>query len=197
MLIWACALHCEAKPLIDRLRLQKISEPGDFDLYRHQQLDCVVSGIGGLNMAAAIGWAAAMHRQHRPLCWINLGIAGHARLEVGTLVRVSRISAEDQAHTIHLPPDPASDLPGEPLTSYNREQHLLARDTLVDMEGYAFMQKALRFSPAEWCQSIKIVSDNNDSPPHRDKQRISSLIEAQIDRIITFGDGLHARALAV
>ena len=53
MLIWVCALHCEAKPVIDYYRLSKSHDDNAFDLYQSDRMICVISGSGKLASAAA------------------------------------------------------------------------------------------------------------------------------------------------
>ena len=92
-LIIIVALACEAKPIIDHLRLQKL-QSSVFPLYINRAgadsemvTSVVVSGIGALNMAAAVAWIGAQ-LPVRNTVWLNLGIAGHQLLEVGSCVRV-------------------------------------------------------------------------------------------------------------
>ena len=61
MLIWVCAMHCEAKPVIDFYRLKKSHDDNAFDLYRGDKMACIISGIGKLASAAASAWIAARH----------------------------------------------------------------------------------------------------------------------------------------
>ena len=78
MLIWVCALHCEAKPVIDFYRLKKSHDGNAYDLYRGEDMVCIVSGPGKLASAAATAWIAAQEQSAGSLAWINLGVAGAA-----------------------------------------------------------------------------------------------------------------------
>ena len=82
MLIWVCALHCEAKPVIDFYRLKKSHDDTAYDLYRGQDMACIVSGPGKLASAAATAWIAGRQQQTASLTWINLGCAGAAELDI-------------------------------------------------------------------------------------------------------------------
>ena len=66
MLIWNCALHCEAKPIIDYYRLKKDPAENAFDVYQDERIACVVSGIGGINMAAATAWMLSFKSRLEP-----------------------------------------------------------------------------------------------------------------------------------
>ncbi|MDJ0834711.1 MAG: hypothetical protein QNJ69_14390 [Gammaproteobacteria bacterium] len=194
MLICCCALHCEAKPLIDHYRLQKLHAEHPFDVYRQQNIAVVVSGIGALNMAAATAWAAAFFEPARA-CWINLGVAGHQSLAVGELVVASQISQAGDNHSIYPVPLPKLRLALKPVISHAQPQSSYHDDALCDMEAYAFIHSASRFAPLELCHSLKIISDNAQHKPHRDKAAISQLIHARIDAIAGFAAQLMDLAL--
>ena len=194
MLIWSCALHCEAKPVIDYYRLQKDHAESAFDVYQNQHIACVVSGLGGINMAAATAWAAAHFNGSSPACWINLGIAGHKSLAIGELVVAGQITQADNPHSIYPVPLLKHRHPLKPVISHLHEQSHYADEALSDMEAYAFIHTASRFAPLELCQSLKIISDNAQSGPDRNKARISQLIHARIDEIAKFADQLNILA---
>ena len=90
MLIWVIALHCEAKPIIDFYRLKKTTAHKGFDLYQNQHMQCVISGIGKINAAAATAWVAALNQDQPSLAWINSGTAGGAEHALGSIFWVSK-----------------------------------------------------------------------------------------------------------
>lgn len=191
MLIWMCALHCEAKPIIDYYRLRKLSSTRGLDLYQTEGCQCVVSGIGALNMASATAWTAAQPFDEAGTCWVNLGIAGHRDFAVGTPIMASAITSPGHrpAYCIALPrvemgSSALQSLPDETWPDYPSNQ-------MVDMEAYAFMHAATRFIPPARCYSLKVISDNALNPPHRDKQRISDLIAKRIDVIARFAHAIQ------
>ena len=190
MLIWMCALHCEAKPLIDHYQLQKSNRHRGFDLYQRPDISCIVSGVGALRMAAATAWTAAIVGKDETRCWINLGIAGHRELEVGSLVLANHISMAEQSRNYSLTVDKPTILRSYPLESYLQQQSGYPQHAMVDMEGYAFIHTASGFTDIQWCQSLKVISDNDLSPAHRDKQRISELIAGNMKQISKFATDL-------
>jgi len=190
MLIWMCALHCEAKPVIDFYRLKKLSHPSEFDCYRHADILCVVSGIGAINMAAATAWSAALFAQNQSTAWINLGVAGHKDLAIGTTTIASKISQVDQPASIYPVPLTRHALTLMPVESQHMENRDYTDQVVFDLEAYAFIKIASRFSPLELCQCIKIISDNTNSPPTRDKAWISELVARSMHDIDDFARAL-------
>ena len=106
MLIWVCALHCEAKPVIDFYALKKSHDDKAFDLYRGDDMACVISGTGKVASSAACAWIAARAGNDTSLAWINLGTAGAARHDLGTIFSLHQIIDADDGRRYY--PAPAS-----------------------------------------------------------------------------------------
>jgi len=150
-----------------------------------------------LKMAAATAWAAALYKDQQPLCWINLGIAGHQSLEVGSRVLAGKISMPGQAREYHLLTQNSQDWVNAPLISFAQQQHEYHDTAMVDMEGYAFIDTASHFTDIKWCQSIKVISDNATSQAHRNKPAISRLIADHMPAIRDFANKLHHSSQSV
>mgnify|MGYP001108064408 CR=1 FL=1 len=194
MLIWMSALHCEAKPLIDFYRLKKSDGKQAFDLYQRDQIACIVSGIGQQRMAQAIDWGARLLASASGACWINLGIAGDKHLAIGSTVLASRVRQIDhsgQSDWLETGSPLAHSFISKPVTSLLREQTDYDQTTLYDMEAYAFIQRASRYASTERCQSIKIISDNSETAPDRNKARISQLIADNMPAIADYAEQLQ------
>lgn len=188
-----CALACEAKPMIDLLRLQKINHApyarfcGDLD---GRPVNLLISGVGAENMLSAINWL-----QEIEVCdnnaWLNIGIAGHQNLDLGQLVLVHCVSDPESTRR-HYPPLVVSyDGVSRPLISYNKPCTDYPQSALVDMEGSAFFTAALRSSSPELVQSLKVVSDNQLRDPEQlTAQGISDLIFAHAPAISKFASHL-------
>ena len=183
MLIWVCAMHCEAKPVIDFYRLKKSHADNAFDLYGGDNMACIISGIGKLASAAATAWIAARHDADAPIAWINLGIAGAATEEPGAIFALNQVIDADSGQRYYPVPGADSSLPGSACLTLGRPSEDYREDTLFDMEASGFMHSALRFSSAELTQSIKIVSDNPRHKTGKDRPRVSALIHRHIELI--------------
>jgi adenosylhomocysteine nucleosidase len=186
MLIWLCALKCEAKPVIDFYRLHKADAPSPFRLYRNQQVACVVSGIGRTAMHAATLWSHNLDDASVTTIRFNLGIAGQRDLDLGSL-RLAASFADDNGSIIlpaNLPLD--SSIGTMSLVTCDQPQDLYPADAMIDMEGQGFAEAARTLPGKKWFQSIKIISDNRHNPPHRDKAVISDLIAPHMPLIDRF-----------
>ena len=183
MLIWVCAMHCEAKPVIDFYRLKKSHDDNAFDLYRGDNMACIISGIGKLASAAASAWIAARHNHVASIAWINLGIAGAATDEPGAIFALNQVIDVDTGQRYYPAPGADSRLTGRACLTLSQPSEDYHENHLFDMEASGFMHSALRFSSAELTQSIKIVSDNHRCQTGKDRPRISALIQQHIEAI--------------
>ena len=195
LLVLVCALNCEAKPWIDHYKLKKACDR-PFDLYTSDsnQVCVLIGGIGALSTAAAVGWFGAraqLQGSVETVVWLNLGIAGHADLALGTPVRVHAFVGEESLRK-HYPPLTAKwSGDSRAVLSVNAPSNAYPDAMMVDMEAFAFYQTACLFSSAELVQSIKVISDNeshnaNDLNAHK----ITDLMRPHVPNVINFIDAL-------
>ncbi len=194
MLIWVTALHCEAKPLIDFYRLKKSSQKNDFDIYQNQQIFCVVSGIGANKMSRAITWVNKLFNAQKDCRWINLGIAGHKNLPIGTTVLINQATQAGSNKSISSITEISHEFETRPVISQIAENTDYDEISVFDMEAFSFFLTAQALSAINLCQSIKIISDNRVSPPTRDKAFISQLIAKNMREIALFAGQLKHEA---
>ncbi len=183
MLIWVSALHCEAKPVIDYYRLKKSHDDSAFDLYRGDDMLCIISGVGKIASAAACAWIAARYDHEASIAWINLGIAGSGQHALGTAFSLNQIIDADSGQRYYPVPCAGSLLPGSACLTLSQPGEDYREDTLFDMEASGFIYSALRFSSAELTQGIKIVSDNHEHKTGKNRQQVSDLIHQNIEAI--------------
>ena len=184
MLSILTALLCEAAPIISKYKLKKVAEINAFQLYRADQISLIVSGIGRVNAAAAVGFLAALRQSKSPNAWLNVGIAGHSHQPIGAGFLVNKLYevSSDQSwypvvtfdHTLNSDQLRTVD---QPDLSYEHQGG-------VDMEATAFYSTATRFNTAELIQSYKVISDNSATPAKKfSKQLVSDLIENKLEEI--------------
>ena len=190
MLIWVCALHCEAKPVIDYYRLKKSQDDSAFELYCGDDMLCIISGIGKVASAAACAWIAARYHQQASLAWINLGIAGSGQHEIGAAFSINQVIDADSGQRYYPVPCGSPVLAGVPCMTLSQPGEDYREGYLFDMEASGFMYSTLRFSSAELTQCIKIISDNRTHKTGKQRQQVSDLIHQNIDPIKRQADSL-------
>lgn len=162
------ALACEANPIIQHYHLRKSVPAHGFAVYRNETIALIISGMGKFAAASAVGYLQGLCSQVEnhspefaaPHCWLNVGIAGHKNLELGTALLAHRVSDAEALQRFY--PCFTFDLPCESanVISVEHAETEYAVDAAYDMEAVGFCAAASRFSSFELIHSLKIISDN-------------------------------------
>ncbi|MEQ1840546.1 MAG: hypothetical protein ABL994_09055, partial [Verrucomicrobiales bacterium] len=169
ILCWVVALRPEADPLISRMGLKSFDGPGKlFPLYRSRdgRTYLTISGIGRVNAGAATAYLAASLPEDGMAGWINFGIAGSGNVAYGETFLASRIVEEGTGRAWYpgvVLPLPVGVTRAE-VTTVDKPTETYPSRGLVEMEASGFYQTALRVSTVEFCQVVKVVSDDPDHP---------------------------------
>lgn len=151
------AMHSEARPLIERYRLEPADDKA-FPVFVGRGSRLIVSGVGKVAAAAATAHLGA--NDTRPEAWLNVGIAGHRDRRPGGLVRAHRITDAATGNSYYPTSLDATKFDSAGVTTVDVPESEFASDDLYDMEAAGFVQTALRFSSSELVQCVKVVSDN-------------------------------------
>ena len=79
------ALQAEARPLIDKFKLQKSTKFKTFRIFHNTKHRLIVSGIGQVQAAAATGFLLGLLKD-KAEALLNVGLAGHGKLTMGTYI---------------------------------------------------------------------------------------------------------------
>lgn len=168
--------------MLNRFRLEHQGINGLFTSYlnKDNQISLTLTGIGKLNSAAGTMHAIKQFEARYNDVWLNIGIAGHGTMDVGSAVLVNRIR-DAGSGSLWFPqilidltiPSCGLITSDAPSSSYG--------DELMDMEAAGFYASAGRAGTSELIHCLKIISDNEYSSPEglRGKD-ISLLIEGNI-----------------
>ena len=155
-----------------------------FTIYADEERALVISGVGKLAMAGAVGYALGLFpRQQSPIL-INLGIAGHCNEALGALCLGHKINDSQSAHVFY--PQLPFNIPcvTHAVTTHANPHIDYDGDGLYDMEAAGFYEMAVKFSSSELIQVLKVVSDNAQSPiAHINEELVGDWIRQQIDII--------------
>jgi hypothetical protein len=156
------ALHKEAAPIIREYRLKKSQHHPT--LFCNNDIQLMVSGVGATNAAFAAGQLSALAASSKA-AWVNVGLAGHKNHAVGEAMLAHKVVCQASGNTWYPPRPLVGDFSSDSLTTVAKP--VLSdypTETLVDMEGAAFVQCATKVAPSELVQLFKVVSDNEASP---------------------------------
>ena len=190
------ALEAEAKPLIDALKLKKVPGPLPFPTFQNKNHQLVVSGIGKVASAGATGFLLGKSpSQDRPSSFLNLGIAGHRSLDIGSLFIADRIFLEDCSSTYYPPQIIDSGIVRSPLQTCDRPNTDYERESGYDMEAHGCYTIASKSVTRELVQVVKVVSDNLRQPLNTFNPKIvSKVIDKNLPVILGFVESLEMLA---
>lgn len=184
------ALEAEARPLRERLRLRTDTSAHGFRVYRDEHTALIVSGVGQVNAAAAVGYLAATIE---PTIWLNIGLGGHRYRPLGDIVLAHAIRCGERRW--YPPPVFEAPCPTATVTTVDRPETGYPDDAVYEMEAAGFYATACRFASAELVQVLKVISDNAERPPDNPKPaEAAALIDAGTDTVLTVIERLQALA---
>ncbi len=176
------ALPAEAKPVASWFNLKRVLPESAFPVFRNEHVALTVSGVGKLNAAAATAFLFARFGCPRDRIWVNLGIAGHANLDVGTPLLAHCVEDTGSGRRWYPPFAVHAPCATEALQTLDRADFDYARQGAFDMEASGFYGTAVRFSTAELVHCLKLVSDNAKNPGQdMNAEQVYALVGSQLD----------------
>lgn len=191
MIHFVVALPCEARPLIDRFRLQGRQASG-FRLYEGEKARLIVSGVGKTAGAAATAYLQASSGGNGQHAWLNVGVAGHATRAIGEGLVAHGItdaaSGKRWYPPLVIPPPSQTD---ELVTVDRPSADYGPRNALYDMEAAGFYATATRFTTAELVHCYKVVSDNREAPATEvSAKHVTRLMESHVETLADYATQL-------
>ena len=170
------ALQPEAAPLIERYRLKPTAGIAGCACFLGDDMRLVVSGMGRVQAAAATSALGCSHAGAGEI-WVNIGVAGHRELEIGTPVLGSSVSAGGGSRSWYPPLVVDIACTRMPVITRDSPEREFPENALYEMEAAGFYPVACRFSTGELVQVLKVVSDNRQHRfPALDKKQIRDRI---------------------
>ena len=183
MINFVVALASEARPLIERYKLSLLRQASGFRIYAADTVRLVVTGVGKVNAAAGTAYLAGF-APDLDQAWLNIGVAGHRNLDVGTATYALKVT--DQATSRNWYPPQAVDIPGvgAHITTYDTPMVSYPAELVCEMEASAYYSVATRFSSGEVVQCYKIISDNKSSSVSKvTAGAVTSLVSDHVEAI--------------
>lgn len=157
------ALACEARPLIQALKLKKQPQSNALSVFinAEQSIQVIVSGMGKLNAAIATTYAHSLTDYAEHHCLLNLGIAGAGGMDIGRVCGVHTIV--DAATQREYFPEfiQHNRIAAFPLHCHDQVQMNYHDQQMIDMEASGFYLAATQFVAREQVRLLKIISDNS------------------------------------
>lgn len=185
----------EAKPLVLQLGLRQQSGKPHRLFGNDQGIALLVTGNGKQAMAAGVGYLAGLQQvQGVAPAWLNIGIAGHGKAEVGSGVLINKIE-DRQTGQVYYPTPGLWNGPASALVTVDSPETTYPGDEAYDMEGAAFWNAALQYGLLDLLQLFKLVSDTPEQDVSQFRpEQVADLMTAQRDAISEVLDRLQERA---
>ena len=185
-----CALKIEADPLIKFYNLKK-SNDKYFNIFENERMTLIISGVGKINVAAAVSYMLKDKKINYEDVIINIGICGslNEKIKISDIVYCSKILDNDSDIenftdlTVKNFFDEGTILTVSKILK--KEEIKYGNIDFVDMEASAFYQVASKFFKNHQIKVVKIVSDylNVES---LNKDFVFDLINKNIEKIDLF-----------
>lgn len=157
------AMPGEARPLQAWYRLKAVSGAHPYPVFRNEHISVAVSGMGKLSAAAATGYLQALQATRGKSIWMNVGVAGHRSLSLGTPFLAHKVIDDASGLTRYPPLIPDFPCGTETLYTLDKPDLEYQRNAAVDMEASGFLAAAARGTTRELVQCFKVVSDNREN----------------------------------
>ncbi|RLA09945.1 MAG: hypothetical protein DRQ54_01115 [Gammaproteobacteria bacterium] len=197
------ALQAEAKPIIRHFGLSGKPPVAGFRRYGNAQINLLVTGVGSVAMASGVTLLAmesllAEGSAPSAAAWVNVGIAGHGDLPLGTAFLASKITDQSSGLCWYPPQVLQADIPRHELITVATPAQEYPGDAAVDMEASGFYPTACRFVTGELVQCLKVVSDNRGHPATRlDEGVIGERMVELLEPLAGVIDELHSLAMTL
>lgn len=179
------ALRSEARPLVRHLGLEAL--PGGIagrPAFTGRELLLVVTGLGKAGADRMVEELSRRSEFDSTVGWLNVGIAGHRDLPLGTCVLANEIRESASEHLWEVRIPFRSSLPQVPVWTVDRPETEFSGNAAYDMEASGFYSAACRITQPGLVQVLKVVSDNHgDDPTHLTSTRVEELISAACPRV--------------
>ena len=177
------ALPAEAKPLMDHFKLRS-SQTDHFKIYTNSDdnVRLIISGVGKSAAAGAVKHLTKLSCSNTSDGWLNVGVAGHASLPIGTLVAAHKITDAGTGRAWYPPMVLNFPFETASLLTVKEETHNYPADALVEMEAAGFYSTASNFSIHELIHCLKVVSDNRNEKK-LDSRSVTEMITTHLDAV--------------
>ena len=195
MIYIVVALAAEARPLCAHFQLDRVEELEPLSVFRRADQALIVSGVGKERAASAVENLAKAIPDEGPAVWLNIGVAGHRRYDIGTSVLAGQVTDDEGGEVYRLSPPENLHLEIAEIRTVSRVETRFETDALYEMEAAGFCQQAGQYTSDELLQVLKIVSDNRRTGTVCvSAHQVQGLVEKSLPKVDLLVSNLHRRA---
>ena len=186
MIHFIVATSLESKVIIKKLKLKKINPSSGFNFFYNGNFSLTITGLGKINSALGVTHTFYKFKSCSNNIWINIGLAGHKKEEIGRLILVDKICDHETQKSMYPFFVKNYKIKKYNCTCYGKP-NFNYDNSLSDMESSGFFFSANKYSTKEVIHSLKIISDNKyDKINFNDVKTIDRIFEKNFDQILDF-----------
>ena len=183
LISYVVALDAEAQPIIRYYKLKRVHDIAPFAVYKNEDKQLIVCGIGKHNATVATGYLAGLSNTGSR-AWLNVGIAGGNVAGLGDMMLANSILDQEAGRCYYPSLCFDLDFPQTKIITLNKPDTNYQEGALYDMEAAGFFAAASRFSTSELVHSCKIISDNSHQGVNDiSKESVLALVESCVGKI--------------
>lgn len=178
------ALQAEAEPFLKLHKFTCIYQKKKIQYYISKDFNCLITGIGMLNMSTTIGWLSAYEKEQVIL--YNIGCAAGINEKINEWYKISCVHFDTNQFYIDILSKTSFNFSALKSNYHPALKNNIDADFLYDMEGFAFVNSASNFMPNGHFQLYKWVSDSGDLQFYKNtnwKKKYAEKITNIIDEI--------------
>lgn len=184
------ALLQEARPFIERTNCKLVAQKKHLHYFSGNAADILVSGVGDLYMASAMGWLFGQNTEEK-VVW-NVGTCGGSQSVQHQWCRIIKVNRETGDRAFFPEVIRKSIFPFRELITLHAPADKLKLEqvtpALCDMEGYAFCRAAQSFVVSSRIHLLKWVSDDDGGAFYKSdewKARYAAQADAVLNEILS------------
>lgn len=192
------ALLQEARPFIERADCKLVVQKKQLHYFSGNATDILVSGVGDLNMASAMGWLFGQNPEEK-VVW-NVGTCGGSQSAQHQWYRIIKVNGEADGRAFFPEVIRKSIFPFRELITLHAPADKMKLEqvapALCDMEGYAFCRAAQSFVVSSRIHLLKWVSDDDGGMFYKSgewKTRYAEQVDAVLNEILSETAYLHEK----
>ena len=190
MIHFIVATSSESKLIVKKLNLKKINSSSGFDFFYNENFSLTITGLGKINSALGVAHTFFKFKGLSNNVWINIGLAGHEKEKIGTLILVDKIYDKETQKSMYPFFFKNYKIKRLNCTCYAKPSFNYD-NSLSDMESSGFFLSANKYSTKEIIHSLKIISDNKyDKIDFKNTAVIDKIFEKNFDQTIAFVNDL-------
>ena len=186
MIHFIVATSSESKLIIKKLKLKKIQPSSGFNFFYNDSFSMTITGLGKINSALGVAHTFFKFKDLSNNIWINIGLAGHEKEKIGTLILVDKIYDFETQKSMYPFFVKNYKIKRLNCTCYSKPNFNYS-NSLSDMESSGFFSSANKYSSKEIIHSLKIVSDNKfEKIDFNNAESIDRILKKNFDQVLDF-----------